>query len=462
MPPRTGDIVELEVTSLAYGGQGVARLDEFVVFVRGAVPGDRVRAKVAKRKRNHAEARIVEILRPSPRRIVPVCEHTEECGGCEWQTLSYEAQLEFKTRQVTDSLERIGHLEGYELEPIRGMGHPWRYRNKMEFSFGNDADGTLVLGLHRRGSWREIVETKGCLLASERMMQARTAVVDACRALGLPAYSRTGEGGLLRHLVIREARSSGDLLLNLYVSARFEQESDLLERVLEGCECTSFGVTVNPTPTDAAIGDGPHMLLGPPYLRESLAGVELFVPATAFLQTNSVMCEVLYERALAFAEPDGARPAVDLYCGIGSLTLPLALRARHAHGIEIQEEAILAARENAAHNGIFNADFHVGDVRPLLKSPPHPTLDAERARESERPSTVIVDPPRAGMARKALQRAAALGAERFVYVSCNPTTLAGNGAELNELGYRLERVAPVDMFPQTHHIETVALFTRGS
>jgi 23S rRNA (uracil1939-C5)-methyltransferase len=186
------------------------------------------------------------------------------------------------------------------------------------------------------------------------------------------------------------------------------------------------------------------------------------VPAAAFLQTNSEMCEALYETALRFADADQERPAADLYCGIGSLTLPLARQASHVQAVEIQEEAVAAARENAALNSVTNVDFYARDVRPLLKFPPHPTLDADRADPADRPAVVTVDPPRAGLARRALQRAAALGADRFAYVSCNPTTLAGNGAELAELGYRLTKVAPVDMFPQTHHIETVALFVRDS
>jgi 23S rRNA (uracil1939-C5)-methyltransferase len=461
MPPRPGDTIELDVTSLAYGGQGVARADEFVVFVRGAVPGDRVRARVTRRKQSHAEARTLEILSPSPRRVAPRCRHSQECGGCEWQTLAYDAQLEFKQQQVVDSLQRLAHLTDYRLEPIRGMDDPWRYRNKMEFSFGTDEDGGLVLGLHKRGSWREIVDITDCELASERMNRARLAVAGACRDLGLPAYSRDNEGGgLLRHLVVREGRSSGDLLLNLFVAARFPQEAELAARVTAESGCTSFALTVNESRADAAVGDGPHMLAGPPHLRERLAGVDLRVPATAFLQTNSAMCEALYAAALRFAAPEAARPSVDLYCGIGSLSLPLAHASREVHAIEIQEEAIAAARVNAELNAVANASFYAADVRPLLRFPPHPVLDAARSDDANRPAVVIADPPRAGLARKALQRAAALGADRFVYVSCNPTTLAGNAAELAELGYRLTVVAPVDMFPHTHHIETVALFER--
>jgi 23S rRNA (uracil1939-C5)-methyltransferase len=461
MPPRPGDTVELDVTTLAYGGQGIARLDDFVVFVRGAVPGDRVLARVTGRKKSHAEARVIEVLAPSPRRVAPRCSHAAECGGCEWQTLAYEAQLEFKQRQVVESLQRLAHLTEYRLEPIRGMDDPWRYRNKMEFSFGAPASGDLVLGLHRRGSWQEIVDVVDCMLASGRMNRARLAVAEACRELGLAPYSRDGHGGLLRHLVVREARASGDLLLNLFVSSRFPEESALAARVVALSGCTSFAITVNASRADAAVGDGPHLLYGPPYLRERLAGTDLHVPATAFLQTNTAMCEVLYEVALEAAAAEAGRASVDLYCGIGSLSLPLARTSREVQAVEIQEEAIEAARANAGLNAVTNATFHAADVRPLLRFPPHPVLDAARADAADRPAAVLADPPRAGMARKALQRAAALGADRFAYVSCNPTTLAGNAAELADLGYRLATVAPVDMFPHTHHIETVALFERA-
>lgn len=460
MPPRPGDILDLHVETLAYGGQGIARHDDFVVFVRGAVPGDRVRAQVTRRKQRHAEARLLDIVEPSAARVSPPCGHAADCGGCEWQTLSYATQLEYKQRQVVEALEHVGGLHGFELEPIAGMDEPWRYRNKMEFSFG-EHDGRLVLGLHRRGSWREVVEVTDCLLASARVNRARQTVADACRALGLRAYER-GAGrdetprGLLRHLVVRETHAGGDLALNLYVSGSFPEEDEMAALVRAGGEVTAMGVTVNASRADAAVGEGPAMLFGRGVVRERLAGVDLEVPLTAFLQTNTRMCEVLYATALRFAAPAPEREAWDLYCGIGALTLPLARRARRVHGIEIQEEAIAAARVNARLNAVANADFRAGDVRRLLKE----ALAAPRKEGA--PAVVVVDPPRAGLARKALQRAAALGADRLVYVSCNPATLAGNGAELAGLGYRLARVAPVDMFPQTHHVEAVALFERES
>lgn len=459
-----GETVELDVDRLAYGGQGVARHDGFVVFVRGAVPGDRVRATVRRRKPRYAEAGLDEILKPSALRRAPVCRHVAECGGCEWQSLDYAAQLDLKQQQVVESLEHIGRLRGFHVDEIAGMDHPWEYRNKMEYSFGEDADGRLLLGLHKRGSWRQIVETDGCRLASAEMRQARRAVQDACRALGLRSYRRDTDergrrsseaGGSLRHLVVRRGLDSGDLFLDLFVSHRSPEESGIVALVrAAGCRFTSFAVTVNESPADAAVGVGPFMLEGPPFFRESLAGVALRVPAAAFLQTNSEMCARLYGIALDLAAPDPGRPAFDLYCGIGGLTIPLARSAARVTAVEVQQEAVDAAHENARLNDAHGIAFHAGDARVVLKGMVPPA-------GADVPASVITDPPRAGMSKKAVARMAALGAERLVYVSCNPATLSNNAAQLAELGYVLRRVAPVDMFPHTHHIETVALFEPG-
>jgi 23S rRNA (uracil1939-C5)-methyltransferase len=456
MPPRPGDIIDLSIETLAYGGQGLAHVDGFVVFVRGAVPGDVVRAQVTKRKRSYAEARLLGLSKPSSLRVAPACGHAESCGGCEWQTVDYRAQLEYKQRQVLESLRHIGGLDGFVVEPICGMDMPWRYRNKMEFSFGSDQQGRLVLGLHRRGSWREVIELDDCWLASERINTARWAVADACRELGLAPYSQATHEGLVRHLVVREGLASGDLLINLYIRHRFEAEAELAAAVSARLPVTTFAVTVNAELADAAVGGEPVCLIGPPWFREELAAVPLRVPATAFLQTNSAMCSVLYEMALRFATPTPDDAVYDLYCGIGALTLLLGRHAGRVHGIEMQDEAIAAAWENARLTQADGVTFSAGDVRRLLKDPA-----LMEVRGMDEPRVVVVDPPRAGMAPKALARAAALGARRLVYVSCNPTTLASNGAQLRDLGYVLTRVAPVDMFPQTHHIETVALFERS-
>ncbi|HMK91766.1 MAG TPA: 23S rRNA (uracil(1939)-C(5))-methyltransferase RlmD [Thermoleophilia bacterium] len=476
MPPRPGDIFDLPIDTLAYGGQGIGRLDGFVVFVRDGLPGDVVRVEVTRRKAGYAEATLIELLSPSPQRVPFRCDHAPDAGGCQWQVFDYDAQLEFKRRQVVEAFEHIGGLDDVTVEPVRGMNDPWRYRNKMEYSFG-EADGALVLGMHRRGSWRDVVDVPDCHLAPLEISRARQAVLTACRALGLPAYSQTTHQGLLRHLVVRRARATGKLLVNLFVTGRFAEERRLAERVAGEVDITSFAVTVNATKADAAVGEGPFMIAGPPWFHEELAGVTLRVPALAFLQTNSEMCGVLYETALRRARPQAGRGAYDLYCGIGGLSLLLARQAGQVYGLEIQGEAIAAADENARLAGVGNVSFTAGDVRTLLLDPPtgrdpavealvradgkpHQSLRRPASRPFDPPAVVLTDPPRAGMSKKAVERMALLGADRLVYVSCNPTTLAANAAQLAGLGYRLETVTPVDMFPHTHHIEAVADFVK--
>ena len=476
MPPQPGDTLELAIDTLAYGGQGIGRVDGFVVFVRGALPGDLAVVEVTRRKSGFAEARLVSLVAPSPRRTPFRCDHAPDAGGCEWQTFDYAGQLEFKHRQVVEALAHIGGLDHVTVEPIAGMADPWRYRNKMEYSFGLDG-GEPVLGMHRRGSWREVVDVPDCHLAPLEISRARQAVLSACRALELPVYSSAAHTGLLRHLVVRRGLASGELLLNLFVTERFPEERELAARVAAEQPYTSFAVTVNETRADAAVGVGPFMIVGPPYFHEELAGVRLRVPALAFLQTNSEMCGVLYETALRYAAPAAGRSAYDLYCGIGSLSLLLARQAAPVYGFELQDEAIAAATENARLAGAADVAFTAGDVRKLLLDPPtgrdtgiarlieadgkpHQSLRTPATHPFAPPAVVVTDPPRAGMARKAVERMALLGAERIVYVSCNPATLAANAAQLATIGYRLTAVTPVDMFPHTHHIEAVALFVR--
>jgi 23S rRNA (uracil1939-C5)-methyltransferase len=472
MPPKPGDILEVTVDDLAYGGRGIARVDGFIVFVRGALPGDRVRALVTRRRRGFAEAKAIETIAASTQRVAARCAHHGDCGGCAWQTLAYETQLATKQRQVAEALTHIGGLDEFAVEPIIGMDDPWRYRNKMEFSFGRDGD-RLVLGLHRRGSWREVVDLVDCHLAPPEINAARTAVAEVCRDLGLTPCSQETGTGLLRHLVVRRGMATGELFLNLFVTGRFAEEERLATAVAARQSYTSFAITVNATRSDAAAGEGPFMLAGPPYFHEVLAGVHLRVPALAFLQTNTEMCGRLYETALRGARPQAARRAYDLYCGIGGMALLLARSAGLVHGLEYQDEAIDAAIVNAALNGVTNVEFAAGDVRKLLVTPPTGRDEDLAARLGkiepwrppqapyDPPAVVVTDPPRAGMSKKAVERMALLGAERIVYVSCNPPTLAANAAQLIELGYALGVVTPVDMFPHTHHVETVALFERG-
>ncbi|HKF81635.1 MAG TPA: 23S rRNA (uracil(1939)-C(5))-methyltransferase RlmD [Solirubrobacterales bacterium] len=437
---KRGDQLELTIDSLAFGGRGIARSDGFVVFVAGALPGDRVRAEVTKPKKRFAEARTVEVLGTSADRLPDTCVHGgEPCPGAPWQGLPYERQLAYKQEQVADALGRIGHLEGYELEEIVPAAEQWRYRNKLEYSFGEDEEGEATLGFHARGRWDLIVDAEDCHLGSEAGNEARNAVREWARAEAIPAYDSRERRGVLRNLAVREGRRTGQLQTRLVtVKARFPRPPVDLHTIVED---------------DAGDSDGPTGVLGEERLREELGGLKLEMSHGAFFQTNTEMAERLYAVAAEFAGLSGRERVFDLFCGIGTIGLTMAAQAGEVWGLEIVPEAIADAERNARRNKIENAHFMAANartgVRPLVE-------------KAGRPDVVVVDPPRAGLSQKIVRRVLECEAEKIVYVSCNPTTLAPNAAQLDEAGYKLARVRPVDMFPQTPHIECVALFERQS
>jgi 23S rRNA (uracil1939-C5)-methyltransferase len=446
--PARGDELDLRIDSLANGGAGVARLEGYVVFVRDAIPGDRVRAVVTKRKRAYAEARTVEVLEPSPERIPAVADHP----GAPWQVLPYERQLEVKAEQVADALHRIGRLDGFALEPIVPAVEQWRYRNKLEYSFGTDDDGALVCGFHAPGSWERIVAVDDCLLASERGNAAREAALAWCRAQGIPAYDRRTQEGVLRNLVVREGRRTGDLQVRLVTSPADLDLDGFAEAVGAGSVMWTRAAGVGET----TAGGESEVLHGTEAIDEelTLAGADLRfrLSAEAFFQTNTEMAEVLYGTAVEFAGLHGWERVYDLFCGIGTIGLALAPRAGEVWGLEIVEEAIADAIANARRNDLVaKTRFFAGDVRVALR---------ELAERAGRPDVLVVDPPRAGLSAKIVRRIIETAPKRIVYVSCNPTTLAPNAAQLVEAGWTLRRVRPVDMFPQTPHIECVALLER--
>jgi 23S rRNA (uracil1939-C5)-methyltransferase len=445
--PARGQELELTVDSLAFGGAGVARLDGYVVFVSGAFPGDRVRAVVGKAKRGYAEARAVEILEAGPERIPPRAAHP----GAPWQELPYERQLQVKQEQVGDALRRIGHLEGYSLEPIVPAIEQWRYRNKLEYSFGTDSGGGLICGFHAPGRWDEIVEIEDCLLASEAGNEARERVVHWCRSEGLAPYDRRTGEGLLRNLVVREGRRTGQIQIRLVVSA-LGSEIDRDSLITAAGPCDGLLVTRIDTAGETTQGGETELLHGSDLLEEEIGGMRVRISPQAFFQTNTEMAERLYGLAIESAALGGAERAFDLYCGIGTIALMLAPRAAEVWGLEIVEEAIADAIANARLNEITNARFFAGDVRLALR---------ELVAEAGQPEVLLVDPPRAGLSQKVVRRVIEASPQRIVYVSCNPTTLAPNAAQLVEAGYELRRVRPVDMFPQTPHIECVAELVRG-
>jgi 23S rRNA (uracil1939-C5)-methyltransferase len=451
MPPSTrtrperGAELELTVESLAYGGSGIARLDGYVVFVAGAVPGDRVRALVTKSKRAYAEGRAIELLQPSADRVAPRAQHP----GTPWQVLPYERQLEVKAEQVDDALRRIGRLDGFELEPIIPAVDRWRYRNKLEYSFGEDEAGGLVCGFHAPGRWDRIEPLDDCLLASEAGNAVRAGVLDWCRSENLSAHDRRTGEGLLRNLVVREGRRTGLLQARLVTSPG----SMRAEALAGAVECDGLLWTRIGTAGETTAGGETRLLSGREYLEEEICDLRLRISPEAFFQTNTEMAERLYGAAAEYAGLQGWERVYDLYCGIGTLGLSLATRAGELWGLDIVEDAIADAIENARTNEIDNARFFAGDVRLAMR---------ELVERAGRPDVCVVDPPRAGLSKKVVRRVIEAAPRRIVYVSCNPTTLAPNAAQLVEAGYELRRVRPVDMFPQTPHIECVALLERAA
>jgi 23S rRNA (uracil1939-C5)-methyltransferase len=446
--PARGAELELTVETLAFGGNGVARREDgYVVFVHGAVPGDRVRVRITRPKRDYAEGVAVELLDPSPERIEPVAAHP----GVPWQVLPYERQLAIKEGQVDEALRRIGRLEGFELEPIVPALETWRYRNRLEYSFGSDGaggSGQLVFGFHAPGQWERIVPLEDCLIASQRSNAASRQVLAWCRAQGLPAYDRRTREGFLRNLVVREGRRSGQLQVRLVTMPGALDRDSLAAAVeCEGLLWTQFDGVGETT----ARGDT-ELIAGRDVYEEELGGLTLRISPHAFFQTNTEMAERLYALAAEYAALKGFERVYDLYCGIGTIGLTLAPRAAELWGLELIEPAIADAIANARLNEIDNARFFAGDVRLALR---------ELVERSGSPDVIVVDPPRAGLSQKVVRRIVEAAPKRLVYVSCNPTTLAPNAAQLVEAGYVLRRVRPVDMFPQTPHIECVALLERA-
>jgi len=451
-PVHKGEELELSIESLAYGGNGVARHDGFVVFVRGGLPGDRVRARVTRVKRGFAEGFASALLEPGPDRVEAPCRHFGTCGGCRFQDLAYEVQLAQKAQQVRDALQRIGRIVDPPLEPIVPAASIYGYRNKLEYSFSTGEDG-VELGFHRAGRWDEVVDIEECLLTTDVGNEIRLAVRSWAREERLVPYDQATGGGYLRHLVVREGRNTGQVLVVLVTAPGERFETGYFVDVLRRFpEVRSIHWAINDTPAEQT-NLPTRLLWGGDAIEEEILGLRFRVRPSAFLQTNTEMAEQLYGLAREFAGLTGDENVFDLYCGTGTIGLALAPDAGSVWGLEISEEAVACAIENAELNGIENAQFFAGNVGQTLE---------ELAEKAGPADVVVVDPPRAGLAGKALRRTGALAARRIVYVSCNPTTLASDAQVLrDEYGYELARCRPVDMFPHTPHVESVSLLTRG-
>lgn len=456
-----GTELDLEIEKLADRGKALARLDGFVIFVKGAAPGDRVRAKVYKRKKRHAEAEVVEVLEPGAARTEPRCRYAGPCGGCKWQHVTYEAQLEAKRQSVEDAFRHPGGFEGIEVPPVLGAEKIYFYRNRMDFNFsadrwltraeidtGKNFDTSFALGLHPAGQPFKVLDLKECHLQSELSRRLVNEVRDFVKARGWAPWHIRKHEGFLRHLVIREGERTGEIMVNLVTNGhdgeRMEEMAGFLQE--EFPEVTTFVNTVSTGVAQTVYGEEEHVIYGDGVIRDRIGPHTFEISPTAFFQTNTAQAERLYGVARDFAELRPDDLLYDLYCGTGTISLFMADAVEHVVGIELAEEAVENARANAARNGVENCTFHAGDMLKLFTE--------AFVEEHGRPDVLVVDPPRAGMHKKVVERLKEIRPERLVYVSCNPQTQARDLARLKDV-YRVEAVQPVDMFPHTYHIENV-------
>lgn len=458
---RRGTQIEVEVEDLAFGGRALSRVEGLVVFIEGALPGDRALATIYRRKRQYAEARADRILRPATTRVEARCSHVAVCGGCRTQDLEYAEQLRHKERQVDECLAHLGGVRATS-RPIVAAPSTFHYRNKMEYSFGRDPDGTLTLGLHRRGFFDRTFDLERCHIATPISSEIVGAVREWALRASLTPYDTRRNSGLLRYLVVREGIRTGQVMVNLVATERHRSFAALAEELHRRFPAIA-SIVLNLTRRKAqiALGEEEYVLFGRATIEERLGGLTFEISSNSFFQTNTEQGERLLETALEGLALTGSERVLDVYSGTGTFTLPIAGRAREAIGIESSEAAVRDAQRNAARNGITNARFYNEDAMESLRDRfglgtrgsgapfDRPEIDA-----------VLVDPPRAGLHAGVVSRLIHLGARRLVYVSCNPSTLGRDLALLCESRYRLAWVRPVDMFPHTPHIECVAALER--
>lgn len=462
---KKGAQLELSIEKFADRGKSLSRQDGYVVFVPGGVPGDRVKATLIRKRKSFGEARIDEVLEASPLRTEPRCRYFGTCGGCKWQHVQYPAQLEAKQQSVDEAMIHEGGLSGIPVRPAIGSEAVYGYRNKMEFSFsaerwltkeeiasGDPFNLNFALGLHAPGYFNKVLDLQECHLQSE--LSAR--IVNGMRAFALehewkPWHIRN-HTGYLRHLVIRQAGGTDDLLVNL-VTNRYDADrmAELAAYFQEAFpEITSFVNAVNTGVAQTAFGEEIHTIYGPGLLHDRIGNLVFQIAPNAFFQTNTRQAERLYEVARDAAELRPDDLLYDLYCGAGSISLFVAPHVKHVVGVELVEDAVVNARTNAAANGVENVSFEAGDMLKLLTP--------EFVRRHGKPDVMIVDPPRAGMHSKVVKQIVDVRPERLVYVSCNPRTQARDIAQMQE-AYTADWAQPVDLFPHTHHVENVVRLT---
>ena len=458
---RKGDIVQLQIDQMAYGGKGVARLNGFVIFVRGAVPGDSIRGRVIKKKKDYAEAGITELLEPSPDRVPPPCPYSGTCGGCQWQHVRYGRQLEYKRAQIQESIARLGAIPDVPVHAVIPSEKQYAYRNKMEFSFSDrpwllpeemekgEAKKPFSLGLHVAGTYRKVIDIEACLLQHETGNGILREVRNYVRSSGVPVYGLKSHQGFWRFLALRYSHHFHEWMVNLVTS---QERRDVVEPLTD-ILCNRFRsiktVVNNITNRKAGVaaGDQEIILSGGGTIRDRIGPYHFQISANSFFQTNSAGAEELYRKVVEYAELRGSEVVLDLYSGTGTIPIYLSNQTKRVIGMEIEKSAVLDATRNAIANGAHNCEFIWGDVKEKLSA------------IKEKPAVLIIDPPRAGMHKDVLRGVLELATKRVVYISCNPATMARDLGTMSG-DYQVVEIQPVDMFPHTYHIEAIAKLSR--
>jgi 23S rRNA (uracil1939-C5)-methyltransferase len=457
IPVHRDQEVEADIVGIGTDGEGVGKYNGFTLFIPGALPGERVLAKVLKLKKQYGFARLIQVMGVSPERVDAPCAIFSRCGGCQLQHLSYEAQLRWKQQLVKDALERIGGLsiedKGITVRPVIGMTEPWRYRNKVQIPVGVDGAGDVMTGFYAAGS-HEIIEMSHCLIQHEAIDQAMNVVRGVAQELGIAPYDAATHEGELRHVVFKYGYHTDELMIVLVTRKRhFPSVKEFVERIRSQLpEVHSIWQNVNEERTSLVLGEQMIKLWGNEVIYEMIGSVRYAISARSFFQVNPVQTKPLYETVLAYAGLTGKEVVIDAYCGIGTISLYLARHARRVLGVELLPDAVADARANARLNGIANADFVVGRAEAVLPAWRAEGIDAD---------VIVVDPPRKGCEAALLEALVAMRPQRIVYVSCNPATLARDLAVLEVGGFRTVEVQPVDMFPHTTHVECVVLMSRA-
>ena len=450
---RKNDLVTLEIEDCGIDGEGIGKADGFTVFVKDAVIGDTVTAKIIKAKKNYGYGRLMEVLKPSPYRVEPKCEFARQCGGCQLQALSYDQQLVFKTNKVKGHLERIGGFTDIPMEPIIGMDELFHYRNKAQFPVGRNKEGKIVTGFYA-GRTHNIIENRDCALGVAENKEVLDRVIAHMEKYGIEPYNEATGKGLVRHVLIRYGHFTKEVMVCLILNGnKLPKEEQLVKSLCEIPGMTSITINVNKKHSNVILGEEIRLLWGQEYITDRIGDISYRISPLSFYQVNPMQTQKLYAKALEYADLHGQETVWDLYCGIGTISLFLAQKAKMVRGVEIIPAAIENAKENAKRNGFTNTEFFVGKAEEVLPE--------QYARTGERADVIVVDPPRKGCDETLLATIIEMQPDRVVYVSCDSATLARDLKYLCAHGYQLKKVCPVDMFPNTVSVETVVLLSKG-